>query len=326
MKGSVLVLALWVLTMLSIFALSLGLGVRQRAALLERLSTLDALYPIAYSGVEKAKSLVNLDSDTVVDTLLDPWAASGAGQEDLANGFFLLGDAERPGLVDEERKINLNAASLEVLSRLLQIAAGLSREQAEEIAYCLIDWMDSDSFFGHPQYGAETAYYDNLRAPYRAADKPYELLDEMVLVKGMTPEIFQKIRPFVTVYGSGQVNMNTAPREVLRVLGFSPEGAELIARYRSGADGIEGNSDDNFFSDASAILTDLATKGDSPLDDTQEVVLGGLLEASRVGVASTAFSVVSHAVLAKNQASMDIEAVIDRQGRIRYSRASEVKL
>ena len=324
-QGSMLVLALWVLTLLSVFSLSLGLGVRQRAALLDRLCTLDALYPIAYSGVEKAKSLVKSDADSTVDTLTDSWAAAEPA-EGLANGTFSLGSPAHPGLTDEERKINLNATSTEILSRLFQSAAGLPREHAEEAAYCLIDWMDSDSFFGHPQYGAEAQYYESLNHPYTPLNKPFQIVDEMLLVKGMTPELFEKIKPFVTVYGSGQVNINTAPREVLAALGFSEDGVGAITRYRAGGDGLDGTSDDNFFQSTGSIANDLKTKGDKPLEATQEAMLESLLNASRLGVSSTAFRVTSHAVLAKNKASLDVEAVIDRQGNVRYSRASEVRL
>ncbi len=325
-QGSVLVLALWALLMLSIFSLSLGFGVRQRATLLNRLTTLDALYPIAYSGVENAKSLVRSDPDAAVDTLTDSWAVSQPTNLTMVNGIFSMGGSGYPGLVDEERKINLNTTSAEILSRLFQIVGGLDREHAEEIVYCLMDWMDSDSFFGHPQYGAEASYYEDLRFPYTAKDKPYELLDEMLLVKGVTPGLFEKVRLFVTVYGSGQVNINTAPREVLGALGFNPTAAQTIARYRAGVDGIDGTSDDNFFTNTGAILTDLETKGKTPLDGTQAAVLSSLLNSSRLGVSSSVFSVTGRAVLSKNNASLDVEAVIDRAGNVRYCRASGVKL
>ncbi len=324
-RGSILVLALWALLTLSIFSLSLSFGVRQRAALLNRLTTLDALYPIAYSGVENGKSLVKSDTDLKVDTLTDFWATSTLKNVSVANGHFTLGGVKHPGLIDEERKINLNATSVEILSRLFQTAAGLDREHAEEITYALMDWMDSDSFFSHAQHGAEASYYEDLNFPYTAKNRPYELLDEMLLVKGITPEIFEKIKPFVTVYGSGQVNINTASGEVLSALGFSSVGVETIARYRAGKDGIDGTNDDNFFSDAGAILTDLSQRGKAPLDSSQEAILASLLTASRLGVASSAFNVTSHAVLAKNNASLDVEAVIDRAGNVRYWHSSEIK-
>ena len=88
-RGSILVLALWALSVLTFFALSLGFGVRQKAALLSRLTTLDALYPIAYSGVENAKSLLRSDADTDVDLLTDPWASGASGSVDLLGGHFV---------------------------------------------------------------------------------------------------------------------------------------------------------------------------------------------------------------------------------------------
>jgi type II secretory pathway component PulK len=325
-RGSILVFALWALMMLSIFSLSLSSGVRQRATLLDRLTTLDALYPIAYSGVESAKSLVKSDLEPSVDTLTDSWAGSVSKNVGMANGYFWLGSAKHPGLVDEERKINLNAANAGILYRLFQAVAGLDRERAEEVVYCLLDWMDSDSFFGHPKYGAEASYYEDLRLPYSAKNKPYELLDEMLLVRSMTPDLFEKVKPFVTVYGSGKVNINTASGEVLHALGFSTTGVETIARYRAGKDAIDGTSDDNFFTSVKGILADLNNKGETPLDVAQAAVLDSLLTASRLDVSSTFFSVKSHAVLTKNNASLDIDAVIDRRGNVYYCRASEAKL
>ncbi len=317
-RGSMLVVALWALTMLSVFAMSLGFGVRQRAGLLNRLSTLDALYPIAYSGIERAKALVKADADPMVDALTDAWISPSDAT--VAAGSFSL------KLADEERKLNLNSADAATLSKLIQSVAGLSRESAEEIGYCLVDWMDSDAFFGHPQYGAETSYYESLHFPYAAADKAFQVPEEMLLVKGMTPEVFEKIRPYVTVYGKGQVNVNTAPREVLSALGFSGAGVELLTKYRAGGDGVEGTSDDNFFTVPSAIQTDLATKGGTPLDATQEAVLGSLLASSKLCVASTAFGVTSRATLAKNGSSLEVRAVVDRRGNVLYSRASEASV
>ena len=45
-----------------------------------------------------------------------------------------------------------------------------------------------------------------------------ESLDELLLVNGMTKDIFERIKDYVTVWGSGMVNINTAGREVLWLL------------------------------------------------------------------------------------------------------------
>ena len=212
-----------------------------------------------------------------------------------------------------------------MILKVLQ-AAGLEHDGAEELAHCLLDWIDSDSFFGHPQYGAEDSYYGDLKYPYEAKDKPYESMEELLLVKGMTPALLEQIRPYVTVYGSGQVNMNTAPREVLAALGFSPLGSGTIKRYLAGPDQKEGTSDDNFFLNVLTLAADLDTKGGTPLGNDQKAVLNGLIAASRIGVVSTLFTVRVHAVLEKNGASMDLDAVVDRGGNIRHCYYSRAKL
>jgi general secretion pathway protein K len=319
-----LVMALWCISLLGVFSISLGFGVRQKASLLNRLTTLDALYPIAYSGVEKAKSLVHSDMNLDVDNFTDAWAAPSATTK-VAGGKFSFIMTDGSGVVDEERKINLNNTSVEIVFRLFQRVSGLGKDEAEELVYNLIDWMDSDSFFGHPQFGAEASYYENLKKPYTAKNAAYEVMDELLLVKGMTPEIFEKILPYVTIYGTGQVNMNTASREVLAALGFSPKAVDIIASYRAGADGVDGTADDRFFSSVNGIQSALAGSGGTVLDPGQEALLSGLVMASRVGVSSSVFSVRSLGVLEKNGASMEVEAYFNRRNKVFYQRAKDIR-
>jgi general secretion pathway protein K len=324
--GSMLVMALWVLSLLSLFALSLGTGVRQKATLLSRLSTLDALYPIAYSGVEHAKSLVRADYSTDIDILTDGWAfrPSAERRTPIAGGSFSFVTPGISAVVDEERKVNLNRANPQIVSRLLQQVSGLEKDQAEDLVYCLIDWMDSDSFFGHPEYGAEASYYEGLPEPYTAKNSAYESMDELMLVKGMTPEVFERLRPYVTVYGSGQVNVNTASREVLAALGLSPAAVEAIALYRAGTDKIDGTSDDQFFSAAGSIASQLEST-ETPLDASQVVTIAGLIAEGRIGVSSTFFSTTSHGLHERTGATLDVEAVFDREYQVVYQRVGEVR-
>jgi hypothetical protein len=66
-------------------------------------------------------------------------------------------------------------------------------------------------------------------------------------VEAMTRDIFNKIKSRVTVYGSGEVNINTADKLVLESLGISSDLAEKIIHFRIGTDGKEATSDDNIF-------------------------------------------------------------------------------
>lgn len=88
-----------------------------------------------------------------------------------------------------------------------------------EIVPPILDWLDADSDTRFPN-GAEDEYYTRLDPPYRAANGPFADVSELRLVRGMTPEIYAKLAPLITVLGSSvPVNVNTAPPEVLMSLG-----------------------------------------------------------------------------------------------------------
>lgn len=83
----------------------------------------------------------------------------------------------------------------------------------------LIDWMDQDEV---PQpAGAESLYYQSLRPPYRSANSPLPGPGDLRLIKGFTPEIIERITPYVTVFpqeGGAPMNVNTADPIVLQTL------------------------------------------------------------------------------------------------------------
>lgn len=56
--------------------------------------------------------------------------------------------------------------------------------------------------------------------------------EELLWVAGVTPEMFDKIKNQITVYGEGVVNVNTADVPVLVSLGLDKELAEKVVRFR----------------------------------------------------------------------------------------------
>jgi general secretion pathway protein K len=102
----------------------------------------------------------------------------------------------------------------------------------------IIDWVDPDddvtylSFVTRENTGAENDYYQNLADPYQCKNAPFDVLGELMLVKGMTIEIFEgrpgdeskDIKPFsgiqsyLTVYGDGKININEASATVIQSL------------------------------------------------------------------------------------------------------------
>ena len=84
----------------------------------------------------------------------------------------------------------------------------------------VVDWIDTDS--DTRPYGAEDLDYLQLKIPYRAANQPMQSVDELRLVRGFTPEIVEKLRPWITALPQPtEINVNTASKEVLGALFYT---------------------------------------------------------------------------------------------------------
>jgi type II secretory pathway component PulK len=99
--------------------------------------------------------------------------------------------AFRYGLIDEASKINLNAMLLidptgTVLYNMLMSFANTDPNMTADIADSIIDWIDSDD--DQRPNGAESSYYQGLSPPYRAKNAPLESVEELLYVKGVTPQ------------------------------------------------------------------------------------------------------------------------------------------
>jgi general secretion pathway protein K len=142
-------------------------------------------------------------------------------------------------ITDETGKVDLNAADLTLLAGLIQAVSGegqgegegeqrdplnsAGREEARKIASAILDWRDPDSL-SQAEGGAEDAQYAADERPYGAKDGPFETVGELELVLGMTPELFAKLLPHLTVYsGQPQPNQAYASGEVLNAMGLNAE-------------------------------------------------------------------------------------------------------
>jgi general secretion pathway protein K len=128
-------------------------------------------------------------------------------------------------ITDEEARINLNTSQPDRVRRLLE-AVGLEREDRDVIAASLQDWRDNNE--DHQLNGAESDdTYLKRPLPYRSKNAALDSLAELIQIKGVTAKLLEgeEGRPglasLVTVKTQGQVNMNTAGREVLRALNIS---------------------------------------------------------------------------------------------------------
>jgi len=92
----------------------------------------------------------------------------------------------RFGLMDESGKLNINALSQHSTSTARTMLMGIPG-MTDEISDSILDWTDQNDTPG--DYGAEEDYYLALPTPYAVKNGPLESLDELLLVKGMTPQL-----------------------------------------------------------------------------------------------------------------------------------------
>lgn len=101
--------------------------------------------------------------------------------------------------------------------RLRQLCAALDIDSG--IVQAILDWVDADTDSRFPN-GAEDDYYLNQSPAYRAANRPFVSPEELLLVRGVTTEIYVKLAPFVVALPKATpINVNTAPAEVLMSIG-----------------------------------------------------------------------------------------------------------
>ena len=315
--------------MLAVFAVNLGSIVRQKITLADRLNNRRQLFLIAEAGALRAfAELRKKDSTLNADALNDSWSSDeGMFKEvPLEQGAYSVeyqykedgGEKTRYGLLDEERKVNLNKADVEVMARLLQMTAGLGSEKSTELAFAIFDWRDADSFFQHPEYGAEDDDYREMRLPFESKDGAFERTEELLLVKGMTREIFDKIKNFITIYPESNININTASKETLLAYGLQENLADLILSFRKGQDSQEGTTDDQVFYQSADVVPKLSQAFNLGINDID--ALSSFISKANPATTSDNFMVRSLGRLDKNKQELEIVAVINRKSQVRYWR------
>jgi general secretion pathway protein K len=92
-------------------------------------------------------------------------------------------------LGNECGKVNINKAGRSLIFMMLnRFEDVLTEKQRNIIADSILDWRDEDDL--HHLNGAESKYYESLPEPYECKNGDFDSVEELLLVKGITPEIF----------------------------------------------------------------------------------------------------------------------------------------
>lgn len=282
-KGVALILTLVVVAILTAMVTEFTYSVYMDTNYLENWETSRRLSLAAKSGASIAGKLISentsMQSFTYPGVLNLPFENLFEGSDEK---IFL-------SIEDENSKFNintlvypnniLNADAFDSFKRLLRHLA-----LDEHTADMVVDWIDRD---GEPRLkGSEEG----------AKNAPLDSPDEMLLIAGIKPETYDKLRPYITVWGSGLININGADMPVLATLSDSidEEMAKRVVEFRK--------------------ITPF--ENESKLTRVAGFETLGISLLGRITVKATAFRIISDASLDKIKRTL--ECVLTPSGEIRY--------
>lgn len=258
--GVALVLVLWVITLLAVIAGNFAYSMRGEAQIARNLMSAAQAQAQADAGVQIAWfELMKPSTDAL------RWRGDAVVHEYAAQGAMV-----RVSIQDESGKIDLNAAPEALLQGLFR-SVGLSEESSAALSDAVQDWKDTDKL--RRLHGAEDHEYSVTGKRSMPSNAPFKTVDELRGVLGMTPELYRKLAPSLTIYsGQGSVNVKVAPRDVLMAIpGIPPALVEQYLAQRQSA--LAANQPVtpiafvSEFTNASAILPGYAVRSEARMTD-----------------------------------------------------------
>jgi len=227
-QGAALLLVMWLVALLSSLIGAFALAARMERLEERVLSRGEIAGEAARAGLEMALVRVG-DAD-----VKRRWIPDGRQYHWHYNGIPV--DVR---ITNEQGKVDINAADPTLLAGLFR-AVGVPAEKATGLASAMVDWRDADSLT-QPQGGAEDPDYAEAGLPYGAKDSPFETVAEMEQVLGMTPQVYAKVLPYLTVYtAQATPDQAFAAAPVLTAMGLDGPGlvaAREAQRADAGASG-----------------------------------------------------------------------------------------
>ena len=204
-RGLALVSVLWALSILSLIAASMMTS----SILSYRMERNDW-------GRVRAEALAESAINRAVLALADARPEMRVRVDGVAQDFAFGTLHVRVRVQDEDGKIDLNAASVDALKSLF-VSAGVPFAEAGAIADRIVDWRTPSE---DTHLSVSGATEDRVAAEgYRPRNGPFQSVDELKLVAGVTPQLFARVEPALTVYSKkASIDEEVAPREALLAL------------------------------------------------------------------------------------------------------------
>ncbi len=203
--GVAMVMVLWMVSLLTIMAGSFSLSTQRNTGLVNNAKERARGLALAEAGVNYALIMLSLPDP------VKRWRSDGTYYQ-----VVLPGGEAGITIFDESGKIDINSASEQTLRSVLGKLTG-NVDQAASLTDIILDWRDSDDL--NRLHGAEAKDYLAADKGYVPQNKNFQVLEELQMVLGMTPALYKKLEPLMTIYsGQDGVNPQKASTEALQLL------------------------------------------------------------------------------------------------------------
>jgi general secretion pathway protein K len=237
-RGVAMMAALWLVVAIAVVALQLSLVAKERrvfglAAADRGVGRGAALGALALTQARLEAALRNAPTGQAANALAnsrsaDPWL----GLDSLFSGPVYI-DSTRVDVYAQDlgTQLNLNQMSVQQLATFFSFVLG-DFSKADQLSQAIADWRDLDD--DKRPSGEERDGYIKKELLALPTNGPFRRVEELLMVEGMTPDIYQVVAPYLTTFGNGTVNLNTAPTPVLRAMpGMSDAVLNNILSMRS---------------------------------------------------------------------------------------------
>jgi len=206
-----------------------------------------SMQPVVDRGIKSFSVPLWKFANMILQPFSDPSKAGMFGKLtgvslDEATGLGVDQGSFSVQIVDEDAKLNINKGFQKTQKELVarQLMAFFAPPQFDDffgesldedgkvprdvLISEIIDWTDDDEETYGFQGGVEDGYYTGLEKPYERKNAPFDSLQELHLVKGVTEDIWKTFvdpdpskpdKRMMTIWSSGKINVNTAPPGVL---------------------------------------------------------------------------------------------------------------
>ena len=248
-QGFALLAALWLIVAIATIALEFSLQSHQRRETTIDLAERTQAMAAAMAGVETERARFDQLNKELQQNQSIPGIDSRYPQLSMI-ALLRMGDSGSVGtgrfsahVENGGAWLNINAMSEDMWRQFL-VAAGVDYDTADRLAQTIMDWRDPDD---QPRArGAEAPAYEQAGALVLPANQNFASVNELQNVLGMTPAIYAKIQPYLSVCTSGHVDIDDAPAPVLYAIpGFNDEIVSTVLSERislpfnSGLNGLE---------------------------------------------------------------------------------------